>query len=219
MIQVLEIARGDITVTQVRLVMPTSLYNELWSFIKYWPDLPGQALEKLIEIFKLWLPFYSRDHVIEMVRGLSVNKEYRFALERFFREYGPTAANEYVGDVEQIGEETLYRKFVWERLGRLAGEIVFEILAVSHKLKATIVTFGERLANLAHQVGVVLVKTHSQYKEALRKRANVRRGLRLMGYVFSSQTLPELITSLGLPADLQIPKADIGLGLILIADG
>lgn len=102
------------------------------------------------------------------------------------------------------------------------GDTVFEILAVSHELKAIIFTFGERLANMAYQARVTILKVHSEYKETLKQKANIKRALRLMGYGLSFKVVSHMMGILGssiIPIDLQEYTNDIGLGLIIIADG
>ncbi len=214
LLRILNIIRQDVKGTEALFVMPHSLFHELSLFIEN-----REISQKLVDVFNAWLPSYSEDHIIELIRGLSVNRDYLDSLKKFFLEYKPTTANEYVGNLDKIGEQTLYRNSLRERLGDLVGETVFEMLAVSYKLKAVMITFGERLAQLAHKAGVILVKTHSEYKNTLKQRGNIQRALRLMGYFLSLQLTTEMIDLLGLPPSLKVYKEDIGFGLIIIADG
>lgn len=214
LLQVLKIIKQDIIGTKPRIVMPSYLFYELSLFIKA-KEMP----QKLVEVFNAWHPSYSSVRVAELVRGLSNNLEYLEMLKEFFLEYNPIPASEYVGNFDQIGEQTLYRKSLREQFGDVVGDIVFELLAVSHKLKAIIIAFGERFASLAYQAGIVLVKAKSRYKQVLKQKANVKRALRVMGYALSFQATSEMIDLLELPIYFEIHTTDIGLGLILLADG
>jgi hypothetical protein len=213
MLEVLAIVKQDIQTRSVALTVPSYLFYELEVLLK-----ARKPTARLVEIFRAWLPIYSEDYIDELLVGLT-SREYLESLDTLFREFHPYPANKYVGELEQVGEGTLRRKALVEHLGHIIGEIVFEILAVSYILKALIVTFGERLAKLAHRVGVAMVKIHSRYKEELRQRAHIRRMLRLMGYVLTFEVSSSLLNIVGELPVLHNHSTDIGLGLIIVADG
>lgn len=195
----------------MKVVMPSDLFVELDGIIK------GKTPEMLGKILKIWLPFYPKDHIEALVKYFATDDRYRNALNRLFVDFSPAPAQEYVRDVEKIGVESIHRGETVQQLGEIAGKIVFETLAVSHKLKALVVAFGKRTFNMCKRIGVKVREEVSKFKRMIKSHANVRRALRIAGYAFTLDSFQALIAQLGLP---NLPfSGDIGAGLLLVADG
>lgn len=177
------------------------------------------SVKFLNELFRAWLPFYSRDHVAGIVRGLSKDSLYQKQLGLLFKRHRPVSSREVLGDIGQVGERTLYREYLRERLGGLVGDFIFEACALSELDASGTISFGEQFANLAYRAGISVHKAVSRYKLELKKRSRVRYGLRLIGYGLSFQAIQEAARRLGIGMNFPIPLSDVGLGLILVADG
>ena len=102
-------------------------------------------------------------------------------------------------------------------MGQIVGEIIIEMLAMAYKLKALILSFGERSLKLVSKLGVPIIRATSTLKEDIKRRGKIRRALRISGYALSFDVVRILTAQLGL--SLLPFQKDIGLGLILVADG
>ena len=195
----------------VKIVMPSSLIDDFEAL------LAGREPENLYVIYKAWLPFYPKDHVRAIVNHQKTDREYLKNLDILFKEYLPIAAREYVENIEQIGEQSVRRERVQQKLGRIVGRIAFELIAVSHKFRAWIVGFGRRVYTLLSRIGIKIYESKSSFKKLVKRQSNVRRTLRIAGYAIASDAAKILMASLGLP---EIPfSRDIGVGLVLVANG
>jgi len=195
----------------LKIVLPSNLIDDFEAL------RAGKEPESLYEIYRAWLPFYPRDHIRAIVDHQKTDREYLENLDILFKEYLPIAAREYVENIEQIGEQSIRRERVKQKLGRIVGRIAFELIAVSHKFGAWIVGFGRRVYTLLSRVGVKIYESKSSLKKLVKRHSNVRRTLRIAGYVIALDAAKILMASLGLP---EIPLSrDIGLGLILVANG
>lgn len=199
------------THVSVKIILPSSLFDETQALLK------GGEPENLNAIYKAWLPFYPKDHIRAIVNYQRIDKEYLETLNILLEEYSPVAAREYVGNIEQVGEQSIRRKRVQEKLGRIVGQIAFELLAVSFKFGAWIVGFGRRIYTMLSRLGVKIQESKSSLKKFVKKHSSVRRTLRIAGYVIASDAAKILMESLGLP-EMPLPR-DIGVGLILVANG
>ena len=154
------------------------------------------------------------------MRQLFTDKEYIADLKRFFESFKPANAREYLADQEKIGEKTIHLTSIIEKLGETIGHLVFELLALSHKLKGMIISFGQRLAALIRKLKITVVTVHSTFKEKIKQHAKIRSVLRISLYVMSAESLRKLIGDLqisGLNLDVAIDIT--GLGVFIIADG
>ena len=195
----------------VKIVLPSSLIDDFKAL------LAGRGPENLYVIYKAWLPFYPKDHIAAIVKHQVTDREYLRNLDILFKEYTPIAAREYVENIERLGEHSIRRDRVRQKLGKIVGQIAFELIAVSYKLGAWIVGFGRRVYTLLSRVGVKIYESKSSLKKLIKRHSNVRRTLRIAGYAIASDAAKILMASLGLP---EIPLSrDIGLGLILVANG
>lgn len=195
----------------LKIVLPSSLIDNFEAL------LAGREPENLYAIYKAWLPFYPKDHIAAIVKHQMIDEDYLDGLRFFFKEYLPIAAREFVEHIEQLGEGSIRRDMVLNKLGRIVGQIAFELIAVSHKLGAWIVGFGRRVYTLLSRVGVKISELESSLKKYLKRYSKVRRSLKIAGVALSLSAVKILLTSLGLPETLLIE--DIGIGLVLVANG
>jgi hypothetical protein len=172
------------------------------------------------EIFASWLaPPYSFDHVEEMIRGLEASEDYRRLARTFYQNHQIVSASKYVGDLDQVGSETIHKKDVIQKLGKTLGSIFFQIIAASHKMKAPIVAFNDRLIYLAHRIRMYIEFHKSEFKKRIRKNANVKYTLRIIGVIASLNEIAAVAAQIGVPAEIELHLNTVGVGLLLVADG
>jgi len=195
----------------LRIVLPSSLFDDFKAL------LMGKNPEHLHEIYKAWLPLYPRDHIEAIVKQQSIDRIYLNNLDALFKDYSPIAARDYVENMERVGEKSVWRERVQQKLGPVVGRIAFELIAVSYRLSAWVIGFGRRVYTFLSRVGIKVHESKSRLKKEIKKHSKIRRTLRIAGYAIASDTAKALMVSLGLPP---IPLSrDIGLGMILVADG
>lgn len=206
-LKVLSVLREE----SVKVVLPSILMDNLKAL------LAGKEPENLYTIYRTWLPFYPRDHIVAIVKHQMTDKNHLDGLRAFFEEFSPIAAREYIGDVERIGEHSIRRDEVLKKLGKIVGQIAFEMLAISHRLKAWIIGFGTRIYTLLSRIGIKISEAKSNLKKYIKRHSRVRRSLRIAGFALSLSTAKLLLIGLGLSEALLIE--DIGAGLLLVANG
>ena len=194
-----------------KVVLPSILMDNFKAM------LAGREPENLYNIYEAWLPFYPRDHIVAIVKHQMTDKDHLDGLRAFFKIHSPISAREYVEDIEQIGEHSIRRDRVAKKLGKIVGQIAFEMVAISHKLKAWIIGFGRRIYTLLSRIGIKIFETKSSLKKYIKRRSRVRRSLKIAGFALSLSTAKLLLICLGLPEALLIE--DIGVGLLLVANG
>jgi len=196
----------------VEIVLPSVLIDSFKAL------LAGREPENLYRIYETWLPYYyPREHVVAIVKHQMTDKEHLDGLRAFFEEFSPVAAREYVEDIERIGEYSIRRDKVLKKLGKIVGQIAFEMIAISHRLKAWIIGFGRRIHTLLSRVGIKIYEAKSSLKKYIKRNSRVRRSLKIAGIALSLSTAQLLLIGLGLPETVLID--DIGVGLLLVADG
>jgi len=208
--RILQALKQHFHADSMKVVLPSDLFTEFTAVLK------GKAPEILGKILKTWLPFYPRDHIEALVKHFTGDHMYRDALNRLFVEFSPVPAQEYIRDVERLGLESIHKGETMQKLGEIAGKIVFETLAVSYKLNALVIAFGKRTFNMCKRIGVKVREEVSKLKRMIKDHADVRRTLKIAGYALSFDVAKALTTQLGLP---DFPLQDVGLGLIIVADG
>lgn len=202
----------------ISVVVPTDLYKVLYSIIE------GKMQDKdfgiLEEVFSQWLPFYDKHHIKLIVKQLPEDIKYREALHRLFRLFKLTSGKEYVENLDRIGEKTVYLSNIIERFGEIVGRIVFELLALSNRLRGMIISFGQRLAGLARKLKITVLTVHSEYKRQIKQHAKIRSLLRISLYAITTESLHELISDLQISGlDLNLAVDIAGLGVFMVADG
>lgn len=194
-----------------KVILPTLLYEELRVILE------REESKIFPSILRAWLPFYSMDHIKAIVTSLTKDEEYLNILNEFFKIFNPEPATEFTSDMEKLGRESIFKREIIEKLGHYVGEILFELLAVSQKLKAIIICFGERTISLIQKFNVSIIRALSRLKKQLKAHTNIRRTIRLVGYIITLDALRDFINVLGL---MNFPYInDIGVGLIVVANG
>lgn len=207
-----------ISTERVSVVIPSDLYDALYSIKE--GEKPEQHYETLTQIFSRWLTFYDKYHVELIVKQLLTDKQYRETLGRFLEAFKPVSGEEFIKDEEKIGEETVHLGEVVEKLGDIVGRLVFEILALSHRLRGLVVSFGQRLASLMRKLKITVVTVHSEFKKRIKQHSKIRSLLRISLYAITTESLHRLIDDLQISdPELHLAVDIAGFGVFVIADG
>ncbi|MEM1980792.1 MAG: hypothetical protein QXS96_00845 [Candidatus Caldarchaeum sp.] len=199
MIEILNIA--VINRERTTLILPTLLYHELKNTIT-----KGEISFELKQILHSW----TRRRAYE---ESSIKKAYIEFLKMLFQNFKIEPAERYVGGEEKIGEQTIRKDDIIKELGNIVGSIVFEILAVSYKLRCKILAFGNTFISLARKMKIATVIFSSKTKDYVKKKAGIRRTLRMLIYLSSLGWFQQFLTEKSLDPSI------IVVGLLLIADG
>jgi len=211
LIKILETLSSNLQETKVRVILPTYLYQELSTIMhEKHPKL-------MADILKAWMPLLPRDLLKTTAYGLAVDPSYLREVTRLFELFRPIPAEEFASNIDKLGEKSIGRDELIDEFGEIVGKIIFELMAVSDRLRAVIIGFTERTANLISKYRGTVVKTHSKFKHSIKKNSGVRWGLRITGIVLSLESLSYFQQLLQMP-DLPVIK-DVGVFLILVANG
>jgi len=189
---------------KITIILPTMLYYQLKNVAT-----TGHISPKFQEILKSWTwrKAYHKD------RPITVNFEYKRILLWFFKNFKVEQAEKFIRDINKLGEQTLTKDYLISRLGKILGSIVFEILAVSHKLRCVILAFGSVLISFVRKVKITTIMFSSKLKGELKNRTGIRRTLKILGYIATTRTIQQVLT--GIFPDPSI----LSVGVLLIADG
>jgi len=192
------------------ILLPTLLYDSLDSVVK------RKARKEVVEVFRGWLPFYSKEHVELIFKSLSKDEEYVKMLERFFKEFN---VRRFRG-AEKIGRESIYLDEVKEKLrNSTIGQMIFDILAASDR-EAWIISFGNRTINLVERLGTTIQTHSSQVKNEIKKNLRIRRNLKIAIWTLRATTFVSAFARLfGLPISLPPEITITQFGIMIVADG
>jgi hypothetical protein len=178
---------------EAKVVVPSQLLEVLRSLAQ------NQNLsESSVQLLSGWRP--SADEMY-----FSRLREFSSYARRFIETCRPVAASELIGDMERIGERTITRD-TFLNVGRVLRNAVFEVLAVAHKFKARILTFGERLVNLLYRARILVFSLHHRLKDELKTRSHTRTALKIGIWVLSAGVANVVVGLIpGIPAgDLDV---------------
>lgn len=146
------------------------------------------------EVILAWRPSTDEAYFSELQDNASLAAEFLEVCE-------PAAASSLIGDVDRIGERTVTRQTLASFVGGVLGSLLFEMLAMAHKFKARLLTFGDRLGTLLHRARFLVVSIHHGMKEELKRRSHTRTALKIAVWVFSSLTANYVMDLIpGMPA-------------------
>ncbi|ADB58803.1 hypothetical protein [Archaeoglobus profundus] len=212
-------AISEICNCKVRVVIPTLLYREL-------EVLKEGEIEKSILLRPFLIP--RRIGIVRMIQLIPV-------LRQFFYEFKPESAHKYIEEVKEVGPVT--RRYIEVELLRVRRELlgypemrlpigwlsslIFDYLALTHRLGALIVSFRRRFVDILQKLKIAVLVAHSRFKTAVKERARiVRRDLIIIGTALTRDALERLINQFNFD-NLPITIAEYLAGkvLIIVADG
>jgi hypothetical protein len=224
--QVLRILASESQVgKKIVILIPSLLKKGLESIVE------GNVTSDLTQIFDDWLAFDTKEYKDYIIQSLSKDDGYKdlvkgFLDGQFVENIGqPIPTSEYVSDMVKIGDNSILKSFVQDKLGKLAGDVVFEMLAVSHKLKSKIIGFGHGVADLVKRIegiGITIKIGYSNYKKELKRHANIKRVLNICILALSAEVAQNFVNEMKLTDGiLPAPLSLTGLVVpaFMIADG
>ena len=198
------------TGSPVNVVLPTTLMKCLTEISE--GESPSH---EFIDLLKKWSPS------INLTKFFSYLQELKGIASDFLKTCEPMPASKKVEGVDFIGEHTVSRRSLSDKVGGVLGDVLFELLATAHFLKARILTFGDRLATLLHKAKFIVISLHHELKDELKKRSHTRTALKIGVWVFSVGTatiLVDLIPGIPSPELNLILRALVSFGIKLAAD-
>ena len=195
---------------RIKVVLPTTIYEIIIG--------KERDLKTKEKIGKTWKAF-SMEYKPDFFEEVFLNKKMLDQLGDTLSLFNLLPASELVPEREKIGKESIYKKDVLKKLGIVVGKIVWEMMSISERMRVSIVTFGEKTPSLISRLGVPILKGHSAYKKAVKKKAKIQTPLRFMIYITSVRAFNEFVGIYEIePVPLTV--AEVGaLGLLIVANG
>lgn len=191
----------------VKVVLPTVIYEALL-------QEPNKKFTQLQEILEDW------NEPVGKKLKFSFKDKPRYVnnTRSFLDKYSPKPAHNFIGSIEKLGKESIYSDDVREKLGEITGNIVFELMAMSSEMKFKIISFGKQTISLITRLSVSVKEGHSAYKERIKSHLGIRGLIRFLQFAMSAEVAREFMSALEINEILLTP-AEIGLGVLIIADG
>lgn len=205
-----------------RILIPADLADGLYNLLR------EQVDPYLLDIFQTWLPFYTEEEVREILEGLANDSGYKGLLQEFLRymeEWNRAESSKYMEELQkelnklQIDTPGLKEKIL--ELRKVSGRVISKMLAFSAFKKAKIISFADTIAYILKDLGVTIREGFSRVKDAIKKRTNIVRGLKISAFCFGTDEAKEFLRHMQAHVSIEGIAATIiaTVGLYLIADG
>jgi hypothetical protein len=190
-------ARGKVTI-----IIPTLLYQALESMLLQRPV----DVKEVARILREWdTSSRTQDQMENIVRQLSENSAYLELLKVFLDQYNPLTGEKAIEGNAGVPEE--YASIIQRTKGEIsdgAKQVLAEILALSSKLKAKVMSFGRGIANVLGKAKIKFAELKSEWKDYLKRHTGVKQGLKI-GIMVGSVALAGALISHGvLPAAAEV---------------
>jgi transposase-like protein len=207
----LEKILSDGTFVYKDIFLPKLLHEALYSIIRN-----RSKLEELEEIFRGWLPISSREYSKYIIQGLIENENYVNKLALVFDKFKFRA---YTEEKEKIGEDSVYFRYVVERLrNRTISKIIYDILSASQR-GAWIITLSRKTIFLVGKIGTTVLTAPSEVKQTIKQNLQIRRVLNIASWSLAiTGSILDLANFFRLPL-LPLPASVGSLGILVVADG
>ena len=190
------------------VIIPTNVYDVIIL-------QPDEKFANLPSILNDWLK--EENHINKMTKF--ERDEYVNTMRNLLMTYQPSPAKGFVRDLEKIGDKSIYKNSLIEKLGRITGEILFEVMTVSSEYKAQIVALGEKTFDLMQKMGTEVKRGVSKTKKELKNRARIRTPLLIAMLFMEGHGMLEFIQSFEIEGFLFNPKIIPPAGIIILANG
>jgi len=181
---------------------------------------PEQKFRELPSVLEGWLMLNPEKDV----RGMSEEQKqnYKNIMQRILGKFQPVPAKTVADDIEKLGTESIHREDVIDLFGRIKGKIVFEIAAVSSRVKAKIIAFGRKTASLLSKLKVTVIEAPSKLKHQIKKRKGIATSLMIMLFAMSLPEVQEFINVYQLdPFPFTLASTTVlgAFGVLMIGNG
>lgn len=198
-----ELSNADLP---IKVIVPTSIYQAI---IKT-PEEKFPALEKTLSDWN--------DSDMKLTYSISDRRKYVNNTRNMLRNFLVEPADKYIQNVEKLGTDSIYRNKVLEKIGRITGQIIFDILAISSEIKTSIVAFNNKTLDLISSLGIVVKTGHSKYKEKIRTDANIKRLLRFFQFMIGLSIVGDFFTEFEME-EIPLSTSELILGVMIVANG
>jgi hypothetical protein len=190
------------------ICIPTQIYNTI-----ILP--PEQKFQELPSVVGEWF-----DEEKNNVRNIDLRsrENYVFLMRDLLDRYRPVPITNLVDDVKKIGKDSIYRDDVIKKFGSI-GKTLFEILTVSSERNATIIGFGEKTISFIRQLGSVIKKGKSKFKERIKSIRGIGSALVFMHFFMDMDKVNQFLQDFQI-SELPLTTTEIiTLGLLIIGNG
>lgn len=190
----------------IEVIIPTIVYDAIMLE-------PNQKFKKLESILTDWEDSDETFRVDFLEQDKFVNNT-----REFLTRYNPKPVKYFVSHMEKIGTESIYKHEVIQKLGEITGNIIFELMASTWETSVKIVSFGKRTISLISKLGVIIKEGHSKYKQRIRSNVGISGLLKILQFVMGLEAARDFMKGLDMP-QIPLTPAELGLGVLLVADG
>ena len=159
--------------SNTHVIIPSELYQTIMSELNV-------KFAKLPIVLDKWFTLTDSHEIPEIEKIEYVEK-----MRIFLQTYQPSPTTGYVGNLEKIGTNSIYKKSLVKKFGKITGEILFDIMAISSEYKAKIIALGNTTFSLIQETNTKIKRGSSKVKKELKTRARIRTPL-LIGMLFMS---------------------------------
>jgi len=200
--------------TKIRPSIMVYLSSELHDTIMLQPD---DKFPKLLRTLEEWLA--PRQQHIMKNWDSKTKDEYVLTTRKFIETYSPKKPSSDIKKLEKIGSNSIHRSDVIDKIGEIAGGMLFEMMALSSEVGAKIISFGTRTSSLIGIMGTPIIRGWSKFKHKIKESRGIKGTLGFMIFAMSTDKAHHFLQNYQIqhfPLTLQ----EIGtLGLLIIADG
>jgi hypothetical protein len=186
LLKVLLALRENDELKNSKVLVPGLLYDGLVAIAE------NKDFSVIAEIFQAWLPAYAREHIEEIIRGLSHNVKYIGMLRAFQSSFSALKVDEFAKEISETEEQFITKNEVFEKYGIVVGKVLFEILSASMKLEAKIISFSRKTTDMIRNLGKKIIATRSSFKTKIKKYSTIKRRLRIIILIISEGAVSTL---------------------------
>ncbi len=134
----------------VEIYLPTHIYNAIML-------TPDRKFLQLNEILKDW-----KESNFDLKFSEEEKDEYVNNTRKFLFEYNPKPVPEKISNSEKLGSESIFKKDVVSKFGKIVGDIIWDTISASEKLGGSIISFGEKTISMLSDFGSKVRKGYSK---------------------------------------------------------
>jgi len=171
----------------------------------------------LNQLFKKW--GYRKRKSERDFENVLQDPKYVNLLKKFKEEFSPIFADEIVGDVEKLGQQSILKNEVIDKLGRVKGNVVFELMAVCEEKTGIIISYNKKTISFIRKLLTPVLEGTSMVKHNIIQLDGFPKYLLFIGTYFSNEIVNNFINEFDI-VGIPLPISIIGnSGFGIVADG
>jgi hypothetical protein len=182
---------------------------------------PAEKFRRLPEIIEDWIDKEEGDAINQLNKA--ERTKYVSIMRTILEKFEPHSFSFIDEGDDKIGENSIKLFELIKNFGKNTGSIIFEVIASSVNLKSIIISFGKKTSDHMRRFGSKVVEAHSKFKEILKKKSGVKRGLNIMQCVMSLNLARQFLETTQTNFDIESLAGDslaiASLGLLIVGNG